>query len=190
MNWEALTALSTAFTGLVILFTVLVGWHQVRAAAEQGLQAHRATQLDGMMRIFAQFDDPKFLAARKYIVEQLHLELEQPEFDGRFGNAMEQPWFPALSTLERMGVFIKMGLLDAEPFYYHYGFPIIRITGCLQPLIERHRRVADNPFLWKDTEALGREAREWGAAFILRERRVRPSTGEIYKLDFFDPPPA
>ena len=185
MSWEALTALSTAFTGLVILFTVLVGWHQMRVAAEQSLQAHRATQLDGMMRIFDQFDAAAFIDARRYIMTELAAAMERPDFDELLGQP-QTPWMPALRTLERMGVYIKMGLLDAEPFYYHVGFPIMMLTRRLQPLIERQRVLMDNPYLWKDTERLGRDLRKWAAEFMRGDPRLRPSTGHPYTVEDFE----
>src|SRR5581483_1471098 len=130
MNWEALSAIATAFTGLVIMFTVIVGVRQARAALDQIGEAHRATQLDGMLRIFDYFDDPKFAAARQYIMTKLAARMAEPDFEDylRTTPMTEFPWRTALGTLERMGVLVKMGLLEGEPFYYHWGNMIIGTT--------------------------------------------------------------
>jgi len=44
VNWEAVTAIGTVFTGLVILVTVLVGQRQLRATVDQLQQLRRASQ--------------------------------------------------------------------------------------------------------------------------------------------------
>lgn len=185
MNWEALSAIATAFTGLVIMFTVIVGVRQARAALDQIGEAHRATQLDGMMRIFEWFDDPAFIRGRLYIMNELAARMQQPDFEEylRTTPYAELPWYKALSTLERIGVFVRMGLLEGEPFYYNWGNMIIFTWARLAPLVEVNRKASDNPYLWKDSEWLAADAKKFIRAYIAENPRIRPSTGEIYSLD-------
>lgn len=188
MNWEALSAIATAFTGLVIMFTVIVGMQQARVALQQINETHRATQLDGMMRIFDKFDDPRFMQARTYITQELEARMAEPGFEDYLRNtpSADFPWLAALATLERMGVFVKMGLLEGEPFYYHWGNMIVNVTRKLRPLIELQRRIQDNPYLWKDTEWLANDCARFARKYFEEDPRARPSTGERFTLDAFE----
>lgn len=123
MNWEALSAIATAFTGIVIMLTVIVGARQAHVALEQIQETHRATQLDGMMRIFEKFDDPKFVSARQYVMTKLADRMAEPDFEEymRTTPALEYPWIYALGTLERMGVFIKTGLAGGRAVLLSLG---------------------------------------------------------------------
>ncbi len=185
MNWEALSAIATAFTGLVIMFTVIIGVRQARAALDQIGETHRATQLDGMMRIFEKFDEPQFIAARLYIMNVLPARMTEPDFEDYLRDTpyADFPWHRALSTLERIGVFVRMGLLEGEPFYYNWGNMIISTWVKLAPLVELNRKVTDNPYLWKDTEWLAADARRFINSYIAENPRIRPSTGKPYSLD-------
>jgi len=185
MDWVAVGAIATAFTGLVIMFTVIVGMQQARVALDQIKETHRATQLDGMMRIFEIFDDQRFISSRQYINTQLEARTAEPDFEEyvRRTPSTELPWAYALRTLERMGVFVKLGLLEGEPFYYHWGNMIIGTTQRLRPIIELNRKIQDNPYLWKDTEWLAEDCTKFVMKLAAEDPRVRPSTGELFTLD-------
>ena len=185
MSWEALSAIATAFTGLVIMFTVIVGVRQARAALDQIGEAHRATQLDGMMRIFQWFDDPQFVSGRLYVMKELHERMKEPGFEEylRDTSYAEFPWHKTLSTLERVGVFVRMGLLEGEPFYYNWGNMIILTWEKLAPLVELNRKTNDNPYLWKDTEWLAADALRFVNEYIAKNPRTRPSTGQPFTIE-------
>lgn len=187
MNWEALSAIATAFTGIVIMLTVIVGVRQARAALDQIGEAHRATQLDGMMRIFEKFDEPEFISARLYIMNELAARMREPDFEDylRTTPYAHFPWHRALSTLERIGVFVRMGLLEGEPFYYNWGNMILATWAQLAPLVEASRKSADNPYLWKDTEWLAADAEKFARKYFAENPRPRPSTGEPFSVDEF-----
>jgi len=188
MDWVAVGAIATAFTGLVIMFTVIVGMQQARVALEQIKETHRATQLDGMMRIFEKFDAEPFVRARQYINTELAGRMAQPDFEDylRTTPATEYPWMAALGTLERMGVFVKMGLLEGEPFYYHWGNMIVGTTQRLRPIIDLQRKLQDNPYLWKDTEWMADDCAKFVRRLIAEDPRPRPSTGETFTLEVFE----
>ena len=52
LSWDALTALSTAVTALVIGVTAVVGYRQIRLAGAQLEHLRRTTQLQGTMVVF------------------------------------------------------------------------------------------------------------------------------------------
>ncbi len=188
MDWVAVSAIATAFTGLVIMFTVIIGVRQARAALDQIGETHRATQLDGMMRIFEKFDDPKFVAARLYIMKELPARIHDPGFEDYLRNTpyADLPWHKALSTLERIGVFVRMGLLEGEPFYYNWGNMIVGTWSDLAPLVELDRKTSDNPYLWKDTEWLAADAARFVREYIAQNPRTLPSTGEPFTLEAYE----
>ncbi|HET9393173.1 MAG TPA: hypothetical protein VFO29_06630 [Candidatus Rubrimentiphilum sp.] len=185
MSWEALSAIATAFTGIVIMLTVIIGVRQARAALDQIGEAHRATQLDGMMRIFEKFDDPEFIRGRLYIMRELPERMKDPGFEEylRITPYAEVPWHRTLSTLERVGVYVRMGLLEGEPFYYNWGNMIVATWSKLVPLVELNRKTSDNPYLWKDTEWLAADAARFVTMYIEENPRIQPSTGEPFSLE-------
>ena len=185
MSWEAVSAIATAFTGIVIMLTVIVGVRQARASLDQIGEAHRATQLDGMIRIFQWFDEPQFIRGRLYIMKELPARIKEPGFEGYLRDTpyAEFPWHKTLSTLERIGVFVRMGLLEGEPFYYNWGNMIIGTWINLAPLVELNRKLSDNPYLWKDTEWLAADAERFARKYFEENPRVRPSTGRSFSLD-------
>ena len=185
MSWEALSAIATAFTGIVIMLTVIVGVRQARAALDQIGEAHRATQLDGMMRIFEKFDDPEFIRARLFITRELRARMQEPDFEEYLSTTpyADFPWHRAISTLERIGVFVRMGLLEGEPFYYNWGNMIVSTWHNLAPLVELNRKTSDNPYLWKDSEWLAADAARFVREYIAKNPRIQPSTGEPFSLE-------
>ncbi len=185
IDWVAVSAIATAFTGLVIMFTVIVGVRQARAALDQIGEAHRATQLDGMMRIFEWFDDPRFVSGRLYIMKELPARIKEPDFEECLRDTpyADLPWHKTLSTLERVGVFVRMGLLEGEPFYYNWGNMIILTWEKLALLVELNRKTSDNPYLWKDTEWLAADALRFVNEYIAKNPRTRPSTGQPFTVE-------
>jgi hypothetical protein len=53
VSWEALTAVASLFSSVVVLAAVLVAMRQVRVGAQQVEHLRKATQLEGTMKIFA-----------------------------------------------------------------------------------------------------------------------------------------
>jgi len=188
MTWEAFSAISTAFTGLVIMATVIIGVRQARAALEQIAETHRATQLDGMMRVFELFDDERFIRGRQYILHELPVKMAEPGFEEylRTTFSADFPWTRTMGTLERVAVFIRLGLLEGEPFYYNWANMIILTWRNLRPLVDLQRTVQDNPYLWKDMEWMADDAAQWVRKFVAEKPRPRPSTGEPFTLETFE----
>jgi len=181
MRWEAVTALASAFSALVLAATVLFAARQVRATSAQMELARKSTQLDGMLRIMEQFDSPTFLASRNFIEKELDQKLIDPDFERSLPDPADQLWRPALVTLERLGVYIRFGYLDGEPFYYH-SYRVIKVLwNHLRPLVELHRKVLDNPYLWKDTEWLAEDVDAYAEKWMAAHPLPRPSTGEIFR---------
>jgi hypothetical protein len=165
MTWEALTAIATAFTGIVIAATVVVGARQLRLTRDTLDELRRATQLEGTMRVLDDLMGPDFRAAMLFVTNQLPAKMQEPSFRGtvsRMGaeDAETHKELTVLRTLERVGSYIKYGLLDGDVIY-DVSIPVfITMWESLQPVIEIHRRERGEGF-WENFEYLYRAAKRW-----------------------------
>lgn len=165
MTWEALTAIATAFTGLVIAATVVVGARQLRLTRDTLDELRRATQLEGTMRILDDLMGPEFRESMVFVANELPRKMQEEGFRatvsrmGAEDTAVHKELI-VLRTLERVGVYIKYGLLDGEVIY-DVSLPVfISLWTSLQPVIEIHRRDRGEGF-WENFEYLYRSAVAW-----------------------------
>lgn len=87
MNWEAVAAVSTAFTGLVILATALAAVREVRIAAEHSRSTRdqlehlrKATQFEGALAVFSELDTPLQMQARHFVQFELEHRMKDEGF--------------------------------------------------------------------------------------------------------------
>jgi len=187
MSWEAVSAIATAFTGIVIALTVVIGARQARGALEQIKETHRATQLDGMLRIFQLLDDERFTKARLCSKRANR----SPKTTGLCGIlayycvvgvsiGLCARHARAHRRLRKNGSFRRRAFL--LPLGKHDPGHLERI----RPVVELLREIADNPYLYKDTEWLAADTARWARKFMAENPRVRPSTGEPFTLEAFE----
>ena len=91
LTWEAVTAISTALTAIVIAATVAVGYRQIRLANEQLEHFRRSTQLDGTMKVFAELGTPEMRAARLFVEKQLAQRMQDRELP-RWTDQIPRRW--------------------------------------------------------------------------------------------------
>jgi hypothetical protein len=158
VNWEAVTAIGTVFTGLVIFFTVVVGWHQLRTTVDQLRQLRRASQLDAANVIFAELASPTFLDARRFVLNELPERMSDPKFRkeleivGRADENVHKELI-ILRTFERVGMYVEQELLDAELIFHLASGRVIDTWEGLADVVAVHRR-ALNAKLWDHFEHL------------------------------------
>lgn len=80
LPWDAITGISSAVTTVVIAATVVVGYRQIRVAADQVEHLRISTQLDGPMKIFAELDTSRFRAARRFVENDLEIHMQHQQF--------------------------------------------------------------------------------------------------------------
>lgn len=87
MNWEAVTGLSAAFTGLVIMVTAIAALREVRVAAEHANATReqldhlrKATQFEGTLAVFAELDTPLQMEARRFVQVELPRRMQDERF--------------------------------------------------------------------------------------------------------------
>jgi hypothetical protein len=168
MNWEALSAVSTAFTAGVMLLTVIYAARQVGAANEQSRaltaqleHLRRATQLDGTLAVFDELFSPDFLAAYRFVLT----DYDELRTDARFyAEALERApdtekhkERQVLRHMERIGTLVRNELLDAEVMI-DFAEDMVRQTWRkLKPLALEQRQILGDPHMWENFEFLADE---------------------------------
>src|SRR5579863_10193615 len=76
MTWEALTAITSAVTTVVLIGTVIMAVRQVQLL-------RRSTQLDGLIRILAEMEHPTLLASYRFVQDELPQKMQDPAFRQR-----------------------------------------------------------------------------------------------------------
>ena len=128
MDWTALTAMATAFTGIVILVTVFTGLRQLR-------HLQQATQLDGMLKLFQELDSPTLLESIEYVRFKLPHQVKDPAYFAELTSMRVQQNHPAyvvLRWLEKLGTLVRYGLIDPKPLFalnspdYQHSWAVLR----------------------------------------------------------------
>jgi hypothetical protein len=182
MNWEALTALSTAFTGLVILLTVIFAARQVRALNEQSqaLSAQlehlrRATQLEGTLAVFDELFSADLLNAYRFVMtefqERMRDEAFREEALERAPDTHVHREIYIFRHMERIGTLVKNELLDANALLDLAGFFIQELWERLAPLALEQRQRYGNARLWENFEFIAHEANRAAQPGSLRKPR-------------------
>jgi hypothetical protein len=167
VSWEAVTAISTAASAIVIAATVVVGYRQIRLAGEQVEHLRRSTQLDGTMQIFAELATPEFRAARLFVENELAMRMQDPQFREQLqlpfhalDEAVHQEIVIALA-FEKIGTYARHGLLDTILLADYCG-PLIReMWQKLERCGYFELRRKENPYSLENFEFLYDAAMDW-----------------------------
>jgi hypothetical protein len=163
--WEAISGLATLGTGLAIVFTVILGIRQLRLTGEQLDHLRRATQLEGAMRIFDDRNAPEFRESLHFIATELPKRMVDPTFRAevsQIGLADDKihKELHLLRSFERVGAYVKNGLIDGA-IIYDYGLPPIVASWESLAEVVRIHRAAHEQGLWENFEMLYREGLSW-----------------------------
>jgi len=165
MNWEAVTAIATAFTGLVILVTALVAFREVRLAGEHA-QALRdqlehlrnATRFEGALAVFKDLDTPIQIDARRFVNFELAGCMKDEAFlrEVRFVAGADENVHKELTVLrcfERIGGYARKGWIDPDTVYVVASGRVIIAWERLKDVVAIHREMAGAAF-WNNFEEL------------------------------------
>jgi hypothetical protein len=179
MNWEALAAVSTAFTGLVILATALAAVREVRIAAEHARATRdqlehlrKATQFEGALAVFSELDTPFQVNARHFVQFDLAECMRDAVFRDEVAliagaDELEHKELTVLRCFERIGAYVRKGWVDADVVYMVASGRVIVTWRALEEVIAIHRSVAGSTF-WENYERLYHDCKAW-----MRMRNVR-----------------
>ncbi len=170
LSWDAVTAISTAVTALVIGATVLVGYRQIRVGGAQLEHLRRATQLQGTMAIFEEMTSPEATRQWEFVVNELAARMQDPAFRGVLGTAQtplerDHPELGMLRRFEKLGTYVKNGLLEGDVLYDFFGgqwvlcWHILVATGVIGLM-----RTTRGPELWENAEFVYEESKRYGLA--------------------------
>jgi hypothetical protein len=169
-DWNAVTALSTAASAAIIAVTVIVGVRQVRLTRIQLDNLRRATQLEGLMKIFDDLHNPTYLRARRFVATDLYKKLTDPAFRDEVAlgiiwtknpNEIHEELF-VLRTFETIGSTVRHGLLDADVVLDAIAPSVIVSWEHLREVIEM-QRAGMHPRMWENFEYLNTLASRWFA---------------------------
>jgi hypothetical protein len=172
VNWEALTAISTAATALVILITAIYAARQVRAMNEQSkaMSAHldhlrRATQLSGIMAIFDEWQSPQLRDSYNFVMTEFTERMKDEQFHAeavtRSPSVEVHKELAVLRDGERIGTLVKTGLLDSDALFEYAGLYMYEIWQRMEPLVREQRLRLGNNDLWENFEYLALGARRF-----------------------------
>ena len=176
VSWEALTAVASLFSSVVVLAAVLVAVRQVRVGAAQVEHLRKATQLEGTMKIFAMIGSDEQRQARRFIHTELAARLEDPKFRAEvsqlatYPSLREHPEVQVLRLMEMVGTYVKHGLLDEDIMFDAWVTAVIQIWERLETvgIIALHREAVGTG-IWENYEALYHRGQRW-----LQEPARRP----------------
>ena len=165
--WEALTAVSTAITAIVIAATVAIGYRQIRLAGEQLEHLRRSTQFEGTMKVFAELETPEFRSARLFVENTLVTRMKEAAFREELllpFHALDEEVHKELlvaQTFEKIGTYARHGLLDTVLVADYCG-PLIReMWQKLEACGYFATRRRNNPYSLENFEFLYDAAMAW-----------------------------
>lgn len=163
--WEALTAIGTIGSAIVITVTVLLSVRQVRATVDQLEQVRKATQFDAARTVLLDMADPAFVEAYRFV----YLDLEKHMADESFrrelanvGTADEKVHkeLVVMRTLDRIGAYVKYGLVDGEIVYSTYYGRIVVCFERLREVMAAHRSIAGRS-MYSNFDFLYDDCKRW-----------------------------
>lgn len=187
MGWEAITAVSTAFTGFVILATALAAVREVRIASEHARATREqlehlrnATQFEGALAVFAELDTPFQLQARHFVQFELAERMRDPHFREEVSliagaDEVAHKELTVLRCFERIGAYVNKGWVDADVVYMVASGRVIVTWHALKDVVAIHRSITGRPF-WDNYEQLYGDCKAW-----MRRRGVRVDDLEAHQ---------
>ena len=187
MNWEAFAAVSTAFTGLVILATAIAALREVRIAAEhahatrdQLEHLRKATAFEGALAVFSELDTPFQLNARHFVQFELAHHMKDEHFRHEVtliagSDELVHKELTVLRCFERIATYVRKGWVDADVVYMVASGRVITTWRALEDVVAIHRGVAGQRF-WENYEQLYRDCKAW-----MRTREIDIDTLEAHQ---------
>jgi hypothetical protein len=166
--WEALTAIGSIASAVVIAVTVVMAARQVKITTDQLEQTRRATQFEAARSVLLEMVEPRLVEAYRFIIHELPAKLKDADFYhgvGQVGLADDTVHKEVylLRALDRIGTYVKYGLVDGEIIYASYWTRIISSWELLTDVVIIHRAIA-GPHFWQNAEFLYDDCRRWGLA--------------------------
>ncbi|GAC1659656.1 MAG: hypothetical protein NVS9B12_13320 [Vulcanimicrobiaceae bacterium] len=173
--WEAITATGSILSAVVIALTVVFASKQVKLGADQAKSTNaqldhlrKSTQLQGAMKIFEEMDQPEFREAVRFVVHDLEDRMKDAQFrrEASFPEACDDSVHKemiVLRTFERVGAYVRQGLLDGGLLYTVVPTVILSTWEHLADVVAV-QRAAISKLKAENFEYLYRGADKWAKA--------------------------
>lgn len=170
--WEAVSAISTAFTGLVIAITAVAAMRQVRVGAESARATReqldhlrKATQFEGALAVFAELDQPLQMDARAFVQFELAERMKDPHYrdEVTLVGASDERVHKELTVLrcfERIGFYVRKGYVVPEVVFNVASGRIVVTWRALSEVVAIHRSLAGEG-AWANFEQLNNDSTAW-----------------------------
>jgi hypothetical protein len=164
ISWDAVNGISSALTTVVVAATAVAGYRQIRLAGAQVRHLRQATQLQATMAVFDELTEPSAAAQWEFVVGHLRERMDDPAYRAAVSGSelpaeADHPEVAVLRRFEKLGTYVKNGLLEGDVLYDFFGGAWIRCwnvlveTGCISGM-----RSGTGPSLWENAEFLYRES--------------------------------
>jgi len=181
MEWGAIAAVGSVLSAVVIAVSAALALRQVN-------QLQRATQLDGTLRVFAQFSDPEFIAARNFVFHELPHKLKNRAFVAELKNYTQvdlaaHPEYRVLLFLQLVGSLVRDRLVSGPSVYQFAQYSILKSWELLEPVVKMQREATQNPYMWGGADFLYESAKRWCEQDAQRRGVRNPVTGQPWAPD-------
>jgi hypothetical protein len=158
MPWEALTAIGTLLSALIIAVSAVVAIAQIR-------HLRAAAALQGFLALMTEASGPRIGQANAYIETELPERLKDEAYrrelaEGKFDTEMH-PELVIGALWERIGALIHFNYIDESLFIDFVGGICLHQWDLLREVTELRRR--QNPMSWERFEELADRCRAYQA---------------------------
>lgn len=163
--WEALAAIGSILSAVVIAVTVIFAARQVRLTVEQLEQLRKSTQFEAARTVLLDLADPAFVDAYRFVTNELEAKMADPSFRrdlALIGIADDKVHkeIVILRAFDRIGTYVRFGLVDGGLVYATYAPRIVLSHHRLKEVMTVHRDIA-GPMLYKNFDYLHDDCQRW-----------------------------
>jgi len=151
MSWEALTAIASLITAIVIAATAIIAVVQIR-------HLRTANQLSAALSLYQEVDQVELRKARTFVATELEESVRDPAFreelvSGKFDRDLH-PEIRLGNYWEKFGLLMRTGLIDRKLFLDWGSASCLDCWKELRPVTKLIR--VQTPEVWRDFEYLAR----------------------------------
>jgi hypothetical protein len=159
VNWDALGAIGSAVSALVVVVGGAIAVYQLR-------EARRAAQFDATQRVIDRMLDREFNRAVRYVIAELPSRLNDPEYRGELERMRgwdidpeRHPEIFVLARLEEVGIYLRHRLVLGGALLDFNGALIMQTWEPLRDCVHLMRKSHRNPNVWANAEYLYERAK-------------------------------
>ncbi|HEY7993241.1 MAG: hypothetical protein ACHQY2_02370 [Candidatus Eremiobacterales bacterium] len=166
--WEALAAIGSILSAVVITATVIFAARQVRVTVDQLEQVRKATQFEAARTVLYDLADADFVEAYRFVYQDLDALMATPAFRrdvALIGLADDKVHkeIRIIRAFDRIGTYVRFGLVEGDVVYSTYASRIVHSYERLREVLSIHRQISGVP-MYENFEFLYADCRRWLAA--------------------------